>query len=126
MERIWLSLVSKEFVYGNLKTQYGSMAASQFVTPDVDDTFNDTSNGEALGRALDFVESQKIADAKVGQKTSGETSEDYYDHAASDKKMKKVTIPMRVVSKVLYLMCGESYCNSYFATCTGDWCFTFC
>ena len=85
MERIWLSLVSKEFVYGNLKTQYGSMAASQFATPDVDDTFNDTSNDEALARALDFVESQKTADPKAGQKTSGETSEDY-DHAASDKK----------------------------------------
>ena len=68
MELIRPSLVSKEFVYGNLKSQYGSMAASQFVTPDVDDTFNDTSNGEALGRALDFVESQKIAEPLLTKK----------------------------------------------------------
>ena len=125
MEQIWLALVSKEFVYGNLKSQYGSLAASQFVTLYVDDTFNDTSNDEALACALDLIESQKIADAKAGQKTSGETAEDY-DYTASEKKMKKVTIPMGIVSKVSNLMCGESYCDSYFATCMGDWCFTFC
>ena len=65
-----MSLVTKEFVYGNLKSQYESMAASQFVTPGVDYTFNDTSNDEVLARTLDFVESPKVADAKAGQKTS--------------------------------------------------------
>ena len=120
-----MALVSKEFVYGNLKSQYGSLAASQFVTLYVDDTFNDTSNDEALACALDLIESQNIADAKAGQKTSGETAEDY-DHTSSEKKTKKVTIPMGIVSKVSNLMCGKSYCNSYFATCTGDWCFAFC